>query len=237
MKSFIPLCHTLSISALLIASTQAAIITSLGVDTTTGADWRTDTTTKSMTFDVDKDNIYGTDGYYVGYSAIGASNTATELSLSSLPTYISTITSAGSFFASDAYENIDNPSASGEINGALYYSSGTKFSFTVSQATTFVLGVLVGEGTSDGVSSITINQTAGSGGGTATNSGFTLAPDSPEYVFFNVVAAANDEFNVVISASGTQGITGLSFDSIPEPTSAALAAFGLVGLLVRRRRA
>jgi hypothetical protein len=37
MKSFIPLSHTLSIAALLIASTQAAIITSLGVDTTTGA--------------------------------------------------------------------------------------------------------------------------------------------------------------------------------------------------------
>jgi len=228
--------HIISLAALFAGSANAATIVSLGVDTSTGADWRTSTTTKSSAFDPDGDNIYGSDGYYIGYSALGAANLNVEQALVDTPAYISGITSAGSFFASDAYENIDNPAASGEINGALYYSSGTKLSFSVTQNTEFILTVLVGEGSSDGVSSITINQTAGTGSGTATNSGFTLAADSPEYVFFNIIAANGDAFDVDIVASSTQGITGIAFEAIPEPSSFALTMVALGGVLLRRRR-
>ena len=106
----------------------------------------------------------------------------------------------------------------------------------MTQNTQFILTVLVGEGASDGVSSITINQTAGTGSGTATNSGFTLAADSPEYVFFNIIAANGDAFDVDIVASSTQGITGIAFEAIPEPSSFALTMVALGGVLLRRRR-
>ncbi len=219
-----------------LGSIHAATIVSLGVDTTTGADWRTASTTKPSAFDPDGDNIYGSDGYFVGYSAIGASNTGTELTLVVTPIYISNITSFSPFFASDSYANIDNPTAAGEINAALYYNAGTKFSFTVGQNTDFVLGVIVGDGNSDGVSSITINQTVG-GSGTATNAGFSTVDGVVEYVFFNISALAGDEFNVVTTvANGNQGISGLTFDAIPEPSGFALTMVALGGFLLRRRR-
>lgn len=222
--------------AALVTSFHAATIASLGVDTTTDADWRTASTTKTSAFDPNGDNIYGSDGYFVGYSAVGAANTNTELSLSANPSYISSITSFSPFFASDAYANIDNPQAAGEINGALYYNAGTKFSFTMSSNTAFVLGVLVGDGNSDGVSSISINQTVGTGGGTATNSGFATVDGSMEYVFFEISALSGDEFNVVTTvANGNQGITGLSFEAIPEPSATLLSAVGALMLLRRRR--
>lgn len=224
-------------TAALVGSAQAATISSLGVDTTTDADWRTATTAKSATFDPDGDNIYGSDGYFVGYSAIGASNTTTELTLDNVSSisYISSVTSSSPFFASDGYANIDNPAAAGEINAGLYYNAGTKFNFTVSENTEFVLAVIVGDGVSDGVSSIAVNQTVGSGAGTATNSGFATVDGVVEYVFFNINAAAGDQFEVVTTvANGNQGISGLGFEVVPEPSS--LALLGLGGLLVGARR-
>jgi hypothetical protein len=218
-----------------VLSLPAATVVSVGVDTTTGPDWRTASTVKTS-FDPINDDIYGSDGYFVGYSAIGAANTTTALTLQSLPSYVSTVTTSGAFFASDGYANIDDPTGSGEINGGLYYSSGTKFSFTVVQDVEFLLGVIVGEGLSGSPSSITINQTAGLGGGTATNSGFTTAPGAAEYVFFNINAAAGDEFNVDIVASNQQGITGLAFEAIPEPSTSAAFLVALAGLSLRRRR-
>lgn len=221
-------------TAALVTSSQAATILSLGVDTTTDADWRTTSTTKTSAFDPNGDNIYGSDGYFVGYSAVGASNTTIELSLSVKPSYISSITSFSPFFASNGYANIDNPQAAGEINGALYYTAGTKFSFTVSQNTDFLLGVIVGDGISDGVSSITINQTVG-GSATATNAGFSTVDGVVEYVFFSISAQSGDEFDVVTAvANGNQGITGLTFEAIPEPSAILVGSLG--GLLLLRRR-
>ena len=230
---------TLLACTAIVGSAQAATISSLGVDTTTGADWRTAATAKSATYDPDGDNIYGSDGYFVGYSAIGASNTPTELTLENVSSisYISSVTSFSPFFGSDAYANIDNPAAAGEINAGLYYNAGTKFSFTVSENTEFVLAVIVGDGNSDGVNSIAVNQTVGSGGGTATNTGFATVDGVVEYVFFNINAAAGDEFEVVTAvANGNQGISGLGFEVVPEPGSLALLGAGCLMMLKRRRR-
>jgi len=55
-----PKLHLTLASAMLVyslGSIHAATIVSLGVDTTTGADWRTAATAKSSAFDPDGDNI------------------------------------------------------------------------------------------------------------------------------------------------------------------------------------
>jgi len=51
------LAAALGLATLTISSVNAATIVSLGVDTTTGADWRTAATAKSSAFDPDGDNI------------------------------------------------------------------------------------------------------------------------------------------------------------------------------------
>jgi len=228
--------------ALSVGSAQAAVITSLGVDADTDAEWRTTTTVKPTAFDPNGDNIYGNDGYYFGYSDLGAANDNIEAGniKQSNPTYISSITPSGNFFVSDAYVNFDDPAATpgaavADVNGALYYNSGTKFSFTVSEATEFVLTVVIGSNPgSGGPTGISVVQTAGSGSGSATNNSLPTAVLG-EYAFFNIDAAAGDSFNVNITASSSTGITGIAFEDtfIPEPAS--LALLGLGGLLIAGR--
>ena len=225
---------TVTLAALAMAgTTYAATITSLGADLTTGADWRTATTAKSSTFDPNGDDIYGSDGYRIGYSALGAANTAGELSMVQTPSYVSSLSSVLPFFASNTYVDIDNPMAAGDINGGLYYGNGAKFNFTVSQATEFVLTVLIGQNTGGPVpTSISVNQTVG-GAATATNNSFGNSA-AADYIFFNIDAAAGDKFEVRIVSSNTAGITGVGFEIVPEPASLALLSLG--GLMVAGRR-
>ncbi|MCH7224986.1 hypothetical protein [Haloferula sp. A504] len=239
LKPFI----TLAAAASLSGSAGAATITFLGEDTTTGASWRTTTVTKTSAFDPNGDNIYGNDGYYVGQTALGSSNSATEAGrfVQSNPSYVSSIASAGSFFVSDNYIDFDDasqtPGASvTDVNGALYYNTGTKFSFALSADSKFVLAVLVGSNSPVSTpTSITLAQTGGSGSGTATAT--PAGANFGQYVFFNVDGAAGDSFDLDIVASSTTGITGIAFEAIPEPSAAVLAALGgLVALLHRRRQ-
>lgn len=65
---------------LMIGDVQAAIVTYVGGDVTTNADWRTTTVAKPL--DQNGDNYYGTDGYHV-YTGDGW--------MSSLPSYISSV--------------------------------------------------------------------------------------------------------------------------------------------------
>jgi hypothetical protein len=174
-----------SLAALLGALTvtaNAATITFLGNDTTTGANWRTTTTTKPDAFDPNDDNAYGNDGYLVGY---GTSATATVSSYKQTPSYLSSLTYNIStpYYTHSPYFDYDNPTqpigtSVSDINSGTWYKSGTGnnpnlnvFSFTVGTATKFVLTVLYGVSDNNAPNSITVVQTAGSGSGTATSTG------------------------------------------------------------------
>jgi len=219
---------------------NAATITVLGEDTTTGANWRTTTTVKAPLFDPNGDNAYGSDGYFIGTGPIG-SNVTTPTVLQSNPAYISSVTDSSPFFANGSnYVQFDDPSqpigpSVSDVVGGLYYNSGTKFSFDVSADAEFVLTILLGGNPAQNSppTSITVMQTAGIGSGSA-----TATPLPPliqgEYVFFNIDALAGDSFDVNIVATDTQGLVGLGFEQlvpVPESSSAWLAGLALLGLI------
>jgi len=236
-------------SALLAGSAQAATITFLGEDSTTGSNWRTTSVSKSSTFDPNGDNVYGSDGYYFGGSAItgGAGGTPTPTVYTSAPSYIATIAPSGAFYVSNAYLDFDDPTAAvgsavNDINGGLYYNAGTKFSFDVSADTEFVVAVLIGGSVSTNSSptGISISQTAGTGSGTASATSIPALAIG-EYVFFGIDAAAGDSFDVDIDATNKQGIVGLGFEAVPAPVPepgslAILVAGGLSSALLLRRQ-
>lgn len=240
-KSALPL--AVIFLASLAVNSNAASIAFLGSDGTTAANWRTTTTIKSSTFDPNGDNAYGTDGYYFG-SGPNTGNTTTPTVLLSSPSYVSSITTSGLFYSTAPYTNFDNPtlpigSSVADVKGGLYYNNGTKFSFTVGSATEFILTVMWGGNAlapdnNTTPSSISVVQTAGSGSGTATSSSLPVL-NTGEYAFFRVNAAAGDSFNINIAATSLQGLTGIAFETVPEPSAALLGGLGMLALLRRRR--
>lgn len=230
-------------TAMLTGSASAATITLLGQDNTTGANWRTTTTAKSATFDPNGDNIYGNDGYFVGQTDLGAPNSNIETGrfIQSNPTYVSSIASGGAFFVSDNYIDFDNasltPGASvTDVNGALYYNSGVKFTFDLSADSNFVLAVLVGLNPGSGTpTEITLDQTVG---GSATATASAPSGDFDRYVFFEIDGVAGDTFTVSTTSDSDSGISGIAFETvpIPEPSSTALLGLGGLALILRRRK-
>lgn len=234
MKHVTKTLFSATVAAGLIGSAQAATITALGSENSTGPDWRTTSVVKSSTFDPNGDNAYGSDGYYLGE---GSGSTPNVLQL--LPSYVSGVSTSGAFWAGGAYIDLDDPSqpidtSVTNVNAGLYYNTGTKISFTVSSAQRFVLTVIIGgEQGRNAPPDVTLVQTAGSGSGSDSVTG--LANVVGTYVFFDVDAAAGDSFDVNLpSASSTQGVSGIAFETVPEPSS--LALMGLGGLCVLRRR-
>lgn len=218
-------------------TSQAAVITTLGSDTTTGADWRDASVAKPIAFDPNGDNIYGSDGYFMG--TYPGSNGFDTTILQSTPSYLSSLSTAyaipvsNKYYSSSAYSFFDDPTSTGEVRGTLFYTDEAHFTFTLGEATDFVLTVLVGKNGSDAPTSVTINQTVG-GSATAT---FNFPGNNPvsEYVFFDIAALSGDVFEVVKAGGSQDGITGVGFEVIPEPASLVLVGMGGSLILGRRR--
>ncbi len=241
-----------AVAAFWAQSAAATTITYLGVDSSTQDAWHTSSVVKSETFDVQKDNVYGTDGYLVGYSD-KTDYDGIMLTKSSKPEFLTAsgidsngVTALRSFWAANVYAKIDNPSYT---DGTDFGSTGlwhndsdnTKtnfFQFTLSRNADFVLGVIVGTHDSQAYNSPTVTLSCGT---TSTTSDTITYPTSfARYVFFHVTGSVNDTFTVSMSnASVAATSSGLTFDAVPEPSSTAILVSGIAGLLAyawRKRR-
>ncbi len=229
------------------AAATIAFVNSGVPDTTTLDAWRTSSVVKTL--DADGNNVYGSDGYYMA----GAAGIT-------VPVYLQSVALSASTWGGDAsYAVIDNPSnVPNNVSSGLFFRTntfGTVISFTVSStlvgSKSFRVGILDNNQghsflDSSGLTpdSIAVNQTAGGSATSGTlDSSSTPTPSlaRAHWIFFDINGAvANDAFAISIGSDGApftqSGIGGLTFDTIPEPTSVGLLGIGMMGLLVRRRR-
>lgn len=235
---------------LMAGQVMATTITYVGADTTNGARWRTASVVKTL--DADGDNIYGTDGYLLLTSPGGV--------VQSVPGYISSIVRLapfnwyGGLTPGALYIDVDNPVAPGVIRtGSWYGASGSIDVFariTVQANATFRLGVLVDafDAETPDVSPLTLRVDQIFAAPPLADSGFVTANLEPnrdgDWYFFDIQADAGDVLHIS-GQNWNQGvggfwqanaIAGLSFDTIPEPSTYALMGLGLLGMAAARRR-
>ena len=220
---------------------QAVTFSFVGGDFTTHDAWRT--TSAIKTLDGDLDNVYGTDGYLLFNSGIGAAGTVQ-------PSYATGTNVAPSQFGpSGTYVPIDNPTIApgpgpiANTNTGTAFGSTTETDFaeiTVVQAGNFRIGVLQDNHDFAAISpaSLRIRQTVG--GLADTGQIATLLDrdlDGDWYFFDAINAAVGDVYRISgINDTGhpSNGIGGITFDrvtvaqQVPEPAS--LALWTLIGL-------
>jgi hypothetical protein len=229
------------------ASDAATVIAYAGADITTNGAWRTNSVVKPL--DADGNNIYGTDGWQAGSWAAGVS----------LPAYATVAVNAPNSFDAASlsgvtYTSLDNPNGVGVLEtGVHYYGSavtGTEqdfYTITLTQAADFRLGMITDHTDFAAISpsQLRVRQTVGG----SANSGLITTIDRDldgDYYFFDITGGqAGDTFVVsgVVSTfpDGTppgarsNGLGGITFDTIPEPSISILGGLGLVALLRRRR--
>ena len=231
---------------LLAARAEGAAVSFAGADTSTNDAWRTTDLVKP--FDIDGDNVYGTDGYEI-------SSWNTSLAAS----YASVVVNAPFSFDGGAeipsYYPLDDPAGTGpapvvnDESGVQYYSAvaGTPeqdfYTITLTQNADFRLGVMVDNGDFLAISpsSLRVRQTVGGSG----DSGLVLVTDrdfDADYFFFDVKGAGAGDVFVVSGVQdpnmGSNGLAGITLDSfpVPEPSTLALFSLGLMGQTFRRRR-
>ncbi len=238
---------------LLLAAAQpvtAYTITDLGIDVDRGGAWRSTSVDKPDAFDPNGDNAYGTDGYYC-YGIPSDGGGLQEIQ--SLPSYIASLTTHGSFHNNN-YPKIDDPSkpiapsvADMTDTGMRYIGSTSYyefFTFELADSVDFVVTTIIDDHSSLGLYRPRAVKVTGPGGTSAELAGLdapTIANGTLDYVFFQISGDAGDTFGVSLLSGGTYGVTvtGLGFEALPEPSTATLAATALIGLLVcswRKRR-
>ncbi|MES2658848.1 MAG: hypothetical protein V4689_09530 [Verrucomicrobiota bacterium] len=235
---------------------DAAVITFLGSDTTTGANWRSTSVAKNSTFDPSGDNAYGNDGYYLpaNRSGDGAATIAT-----SLPSFISSTGLNGPIpnYSSNTYVSYDDPTLGvgptiSDQQGAIWYFGSTDttdpkyamVNFTVGVQSHFVLTIILSQirpsGTG-GSSALAVQQVTNFGDNSVLTSadvtnaqmpGFALQAD---YLFFDITAEAGDKIEIAMNGVQNAGFAGIAFETVPEPSGALLGSLGVLGLLRRRR--
>jgi hypothetical protein len=239
----------LVVSALvaLLAETALATVvrnvTYLGTDSTTSGAWRSTDVAKTATFDYDRDNAYGSDGYYVAYGMSAWTNPA-DVS-SALPSYIESVTvdSALSSYGYEGYPKIDNPEETIGAGVADLPSTGIWNMVTSSQHDffkiklttdkTFILTTILGTNTA-GASQATAVTVAGTG---VSDSASYSWSGHPDYAFFNISGLAGDEFTVSLTPGSTAASTsGIAFEasaplSTPEPATCVSCITAVLGLL------
>jgi hypothetical protein len=257
------LLHLVSGLALFVAATcSATTISYLGENSTNASSWRTSSVPK--TINPANNNIYGNDGYVMFNTAPTSSTLIQSNSpvnpftytgspplapLTKMPSYVTSFTQGSTFnsvYSSSAYLNMDNP-AGGSIKSGVGYEVGNTSSFT--PLFTFTVGAnvpktfTVGLFFNNGLGEWSQAQIVG-GGGTAT--GARTVFGNIDALFFTISGATNGTVFTVEGLASTRGeangnldIMGITFDSVPEPTTlggTALAALALIWFGRRRKR-
>jgi hypothetical protein len=244
--------------AFFVASTcSAAVITFLGENSTNAASWRTSSVAKVI--NPANNNIYGNDGYVMFNTAPISSTlvqsnspvnpftfTSSSQGLATLnvaPSYVGSFAAGSSFnsvYTSNSYLPMNKPGGGSMLSGVAYQGANTGtftslFSFTVNShvPSAFVVGLFFNNGLGEW------SQAEITGGG-ATTTGTRAVFGNIDALFFRITgAAANTTFTVLglgstrSEANGNLDIVGITFDSVPEPTTlcgTALAALALISL-------
>ncbi|MGJ8673531.1 PEP-CTERM sorting domain-containing protein [Rubritalea sp.] len=218
----------------------------------------------AKTFDVNGDDLYGTDGYYV-FGGTGTNNGAEYNTAgvfeASTPTFVDSITADTAVTLvrkNDSQLGFSNPSlgdGGGDFaNGGYLMNNGTagttglpmlSFSVTNSNEMSFRLGILAGNiaGTQFQASGFSLLFDDGVTTPVTASVG-TLGTITSDMgmVFFDVDldAGTTGTFTILADENTSNPIlNGVTFDvaAVPEPSSSVMLLGGLGGLLLRRRRA
>ena len=245
----------------LVTSANAAVTFAGSVSNTGNAISNWSSTATSKTLDLDGNNFYGSDGYaWINNNNDGAA-VGVEIALTqAAPSYTSDIFYTGTVGipnfsgSSSAAQDRLNPDGTGLSNvgyGGINYGTATGattlqslFTYTMnrnmSTGETIRVGVVLDNLNLDilGADSLTL-----SAGGVAAASGLNR-DGIMDIFFFDVTGLVSGDKIEILAAKATDandfginGITigGVTFDSVPEPSSALLGGLGLLAMLRRRR--
>jgi len=248
MKGSIRVLAVLAITAMFAQSAVATTIEWLGVDSTTGAGWRSTNVNlsgKLAQYDPNGDHAYGSDGYFVAWKNVVNSNGGGVDVLSSLPSsYIAGVEALRSnSYYNSGYAKIDDPSQTIGENVADLPATGVWqtdaagtfdfFKITLAKDATFVLTTLMGTHDQN-ISNANWIKITSSDNAVGVTQGLPTVGYSPEYAFFKLSGKAGDTFTVTLTGNEGNNNTctsGLAFESVPEPSSIIMTILGLVGLL------
>ena len=221
-----------------VASLQASII-AVGVDTTTGGDWRTAAA-------LETDNEYGTDGYLLyGINQVDAKYKDSYIynfDENTLPAGLSIAVagSTGMWSGNGNFGTMQDPSNANAATsvGLLLESTSTTspFRYTLSRAagSSFRLTVLVASGDGENTEYAT---TVNDGTGEMSVTPVTPTADGLYYHVYDISAGSSD-ITVDVTTANNFSVTGFAIDSyaIPEPATVGLVSMFGIGVLFIRRQ-
>ena len=215
----------LAASSLLGASSLSATVTSVGVDSTTGPNWRT-------AANLEPDNEYGTEGYVIFglneadsvYNADFDVSEANPANAYNLPAEISISTSdfnIGMWSGNGNFGTMEDPGNGNTLTSApvLANTGGTK-QFTITRAANraFRITIMVASGDNEGTEyTVAVDDSSGS-----VNSNYDHVANGLAYHVFDVSEGDSDIQINITSTTQNRSLMGIAFDGegidITDPT-------------------